>query len=393
MPQPQHVDLLIVGGGVAAARCARTLRRGKWDGSIVLVGEEASLPYNRPPLSKEVLRDEAPVELLAAEQAEWYERQAVELRRGVAVTEVGDHAATLEDGTSLTWERCLLATGAAPLRPPIPGAADAMLLRTVEDALRLRSAAVSGARAVVIGGGFIGVEVASALAARGVSTTLLGRSPSLWSGAMGEAVSGWALARLTGAGVEVRLGTSAASVSGAGVTLDDDRSVEADFVVAGVGVAPRVELAVAAGIAVDDGVLTDAAGRTSHDGVWAAGDVARVDGLRVEHWHAAREAGERVARSILGEPVPVVRAPWVFSEVAGVAVDIVGVASTFDDEVAFGDASGDRFGSVLLSGGLPRQIASVGGWADVDALRSLLERDGTLDELRQIGLATGGAGM
>ncbi|MEO8510387.1 MAG: FAD-dependent oxidoreductase [Chloroflexota bacterium] len=382
MTQPQHVDLLIVGGGVAAARCARTLRRGKWAGSILLVGEEPSLPYNRPPLSKEVLRDDAPIELLAAEPTAWYERHALGMRCGVAVTALGDHVASLDDGTSLTWDRCLLATGATPLRPPIPGAADAMLLRTVEDALLLRSAAVAGARAVVIGGGFIGVEVASALAARGVAAVLLELSPSLWSGAMGEALSEWARTRLTEAGVDVRLATAAASVSAAGVTLGDDRALDADFAVAGVGVAPRVELAVAAGVAADDGVLTDAAGRTSLAGVWAAGDVARVDGLRVEHWHAAREAGERVARSMLDEPIPAVRAPWVFSEVAGIAVDIIGVAATFDDEVVLGEASSDQFGSVLLSDGRPRQVASIGGWADVDALRSLLERGGSLDELR-----------
>jgi 3-phenylpropionate/trans-cinnamate dioxygenase ferredoxin reductase subunit len=389
MSQPQHVDLLIVGGGVTAARCARTLRRAKWAGSILLVGDEASLPYNRPPLSKEVLRDDAPVELLAAEPGSWYERQAVELRRGVAVTLLGDHAASLEDGTSLTFDRCLLATGAAPLRPPIRGAEQAMLLRTVEDALLLRTAAVQGARAVVIGGGFIGVEVASALVARGVAVTLLELSPLLWSGVLGQAVGAWAAARLAAAGVGVRLATAAASISAAGVTLGDDRLVAADFVVAGVGVTPRVELAVSRGISVDDGILTDAAGRTSLDGVWAAGDVARVDGLRVEHWHAAREAGERVARSMLGEPIPAVRAPWVFSEVCGVPIDIVGVASSFDDEIVLGDPSSDRFGSVLLSAGRPRQVASIGGWADVEALRTLLERGGSLDELRGLASGTG----
>lgn len=388
MVQPPHVELLIVGGGVAAARCARTLRRAKWPGSILIVGEEPFLPYNRPPLSKEVLRDDAPIELLAAEQASWYERHAVEVRSGVAVTALGDHAASLDDGTSLTWDRCLLATGAVPLRPPIPGADQALVLRTIDDVLRLRTASVVGARGVVIGGGFIGVEVASALAARRVAVTLVELSASLWSGAMGDALAGWSAARLSEGGVDVRLGTAAAAIDATGVVLTDGVALGADFVVTGVGVRPRVELALAAGIAVDNGILVDAEGRTSAADVWAAGDVARVDGLRVEHWHAAREAGERVARSMLSEPVPPIRAPWVFTEVVGVPVDVVGVAATFDDEVVLGSPARDRFGSALLSDGLPGQIASVGGWADVDVLRALLERGGTLAELREAALAS-----
>ena len=382
MTQPQHVELLIVGGGVAAARCARTLRRAKWPGSILIIGEEPSLPYNRPPLSKEVLRDDPPVELLAAEPASWYERQAVEIRLGVPLARFGAGEALLADGTRVTWERCLLATGAAPRRPPIPGGDEALVLRTVDDALRLRAAATAGERAVVIGGGFIGVEVASALAARGVAVTLLELSGALWAGTLGDALAGWAARRLRDADIDLRLGTAAGGVGPRGVTLADGEQLEAGIVLAGVGVTPRVELAASAGIAVGDGVLVDAAGRTNETHVWAAGDVASVEGLRVEHWHAAREAGERVARSILGEPVPPVRAPWVFTEVTGVTVDVVGVAGEVDDEIVFGVPSDDRFGTALLAAGRPVQVASVGGWADVDVLRSLLERGGTLNELR-----------
>jgi 3-phenylpropionate/trans-cinnamate dioxygenase ferredoxin reductase subunit len=384
MPQPERVELLIVGGGVAAARCARTLRRAKWPGSILIVGDEATLPYNRPPLSKEVLRDDAPVELLAAEPASWYERQQVDLRTGVAVTALGGGEATLSDGSRVAWQRCLLATGAAPRRPPIAGAERTAVLRTVDDALGLRSAATPGARAAVIGGGFIGVEVASALAARGVATTLLELSPALWSGAMGETLATWAQRRLLEAGVDLRLATAASSVDEGGVMLADGARIDAQIVLAGVGVTPRVELARAAGLAVGDGVLVDAAGHTSADGVWAAGDVASLNGLRVEHWHAAREAGERVARSIMDAPVPAPRTPWIFTEVAGTPVDVIGVAHSADEEVVLGDPSGDRFGSALLAGGAPVQVASVNGWAEVDALRSLLESGGSLKELRRL---------
>ena len=226
------------------------------------------------------------------------------------------------------------------------------------------------------------MEVASALAARGLAVTLLELSGALWAGTMGDALAGWAARRLRDADIDLRLESAAGGVGPRGVTLVDGEQLEAGIVLAGVGVTPRVELAGTAGIAVGDGVLVDAAGRTSETRVWAAGDVASVEGLRVEHWHAAREAGERVARSILGDPVPPVRAPWVFTEVTGVTVDVIGVADEVDDEIVFGVPSDDRFGTALLAGGRPVQVASVGGWADVDVLRSLLERGGTLDELR-----------
>jgi 3-phenylpropionate/trans-cinnamate dioxygenase ferredoxin reductase subunit len=368
--EPRHVDALLIGGGVAAVRCARTLRRRGFTGSILIVGEEPLAPYNRPPLTKELLRLDLPRELIAAEPPEWYERQRVELLTGVSVAALDPDArlAELADGTRLQFTQCLLATGAAPRRPPIPGAEGALLLRTVEDAEALRARAVAGSRAVVLGGGFIGVEVAGSLAERGVQVTLLELSDGLWGGSLGPAVSSWAVGRLEAAGVDVRLRTGAAEI-GDGVVVTTSERITANYVLAGVGVTPRVELAAAAGLAIEDGVVVDESRRTSAASVFAAGDMARpADGPRVEHWHAAREAGEAAALGILGEPPQPRRAPWVFSEFAGAKLDVVGWAPAWDEIVTRGGML------AYVVNGRVEQLAILDGAVAVEAARVFVEQ-------------------
>ena len=363
--EPRQVDMLLIGGGVAAARCARTLRRAGFDGSIMLVGDEGLPPYNRPPLSKELLRGEVPEELLLAEPESWYARRGVDLRLGVPAVSIEPEARLVElaDGTRLRYGSLLLATGAEPRPPPVP----ALLLRSVGDARAIRDAATPGSRAVVIGGGFIGVEVGASLAARGALVTVLERSPALWGGAFGAAVSAWASERLQAARVEVRFGLDAAA----------EDLTDADLVVAGVGVEPRVELAVAAGLEVDDGILVDGRQATSMPGIYAAGDVARVRGRpRVEHWHAAREAGERAGLAMLGEPVPPAPAPWIFSEFADAKLDVIGLAEPGDREVEVAPGvigfvrDGRLVQVVLLDGAMP-----------VEPARVLVEREAAPAEL------------
>ena len=202
--------------------------------------------------------------------------------------------------------------------PPIPGVESGLLVRTLADAHRLRAAASAapGSRVVVVGGGLIGVEVSSALAALGLRPVLIEQADALWAGELGERVAAWGRDRLEEAGVEVRLSSRVTRLEAGSAWIGEER-LDAAFSVVGVGVRPRTDLARDAGIAVDDGILTDAEHRSSHPAVWAAGDVARVDGLRFEHWHAAREGGERAARSMLGLPPAPARAPWLFTEVAG----------------------------------------------------------------------------
>ncbi|HSK94934.1 MAG TPA: NAD(P)/FAD-dependent oxidoreductase, partial [Candidatus Angelobacter sp.] len=320
--------ILLIGGGVASVRCARELRRHGFDGRIVLVGDEPTPPYNRPPLSKELLRGDLPDDLVLAEPERWYERRNVELVTGrrVVALDPERRTATLDDGDEIRFDRCLLATGAEPRTLPIPGAEHALELRTLADARRLRRAATlagHGAAAVVIGGGFIGLEVASALAALGLRPTVVELADHLWGGSLGSVLATWAQGALQEVGVDVRLGSAVTRLDADAAWIGEER-LEAAFVVAGIGVRPRSELAEAAGLQVRDGITTDRAHRTSHPAVWAAGDVARRAGLRIEHWHAAREGGERAARSMLGLDIGPDPAPWVFSEVAGHAIDVIG---------------------------------------------------------------------
>jgi 3-phenylpropionate/trans-cinnamate dioxygenase ferredoxin reductase component len=368
-----RVDVLMIGGGVASVRCARTLRRHGFAGSILLVGDEPVHPYNRPPLSKELLRDDLPDELVLAEPETWYARRDVGVRLDTSVVHLDsvERTAEMQDGYRVTFGHCLLATGAEPRRPPIPGAELGMVLRTLADAHRLGAAAGPGTRTVIIGGGFIGVEVASSLASRGARVLVAELADELWGGSLGTELSAWARERLAEAGVTVMTRTAATAIEDRGVRLGADL-VEADLVLLAVGVTPRIGLAAAAGLEVDDGVVTDRQHRTSAPSIFAAGDVARVAGVRVEHWHAAREGGERAALAMLGEAVPASPAPWIFSEVAGHQLDVVGSAPAAIDVRRIGDDR--RFVLAYVSDGVVRQIAIVNAAVPVEEARALVGR-------------------
>ena len=390
-------DILLIGGGVASARCARMLRRRGFTGSILLVGDESALPYNRPPLSKELLRGEAPEELAAVEPPDWYSRHRIELLTDMAAIrlDAGRRRVELRDGRMLRFDRCLLATGAEPRRLPVPGGERLHTLRTIDDAGQIRLAALaagSGAPAVVIGGGFIGVEVAASLAALGLRVTVLEATSGLWGGTLGEAISGWAHARLEEVGVDLRFGALVERIGSNGPLVGGE-AVPAAVVVAGVGVRPRTELAEEAGLTVDDGVVLDAS-RAAAAGVYGAGDMARVPhplaegmAIRVEHWHAAREGGELAALGMLGEAVPPPRAPWVYSEFAGQMLDVVGWAPDRDEERVLGDPESGRFAVAYLRAGRVAQLALTNGFVPVETARAFVEARLDASELSQLAAA------
>ncbi len=373
--------MLLIGGGVASVRCARSLRRRGFDGSILIAGDEPRPPYNRPPLSKELLRDDLPDELVDAEPAGWYGRHSVDLLTDATIVALNLDArrATLSEGGTLAFGRCLLAIGASPRAVPVPGGEHAMLLRTLPDAHRLRRAALAagaGAPVVIVGGGLIGVEVASGLVALGLRPTVVELGRTAWGGNLGSALGDWAVERLRAVGVDVRLASAVTRLEADAAWVGDER-LPAAFVVAGVGVRPRDELAAEAGLAVDDGVLVDSGHRTSHPAVWAAGDVARVEGHRVEHWHAAREGGERAALSMLGLELPPRPAPWLFTEVAGITLDVFGTADAWDEERWLGD----RGALAYLRDGRVVQLAVIGGRVPAEEARRLVEAEASVEEV------------
>ncbi len=383
MSKIEQTDVLLVGGGVASVRCARALRRNGFTGSILLVGLEPDIPYNRPPLSKELLRDDLPDELVMAEPASWYARRSVSLRTGTTVVELDPdaHVANLDDGSSIGFAQCLIATGAEPRTLPIDGGEQAILLRTLSDARRLRAAAVAageGAPVTVIGGGFIGVEVASALASLGLRPTVVEMADALWGGALGARLAEWGAAQLEAAGVQLRLNAAVTRLDADSAWIGDE-GLPHELAIAGIGVIPRVDLARRAGLEVDDGIVTDPQQRTSHPAVWAAGDVARFGLRRVEHWHSARESGERAALSMLGLPVPPPPAPWLFTEVAGIPLDVIGAADEWDEERWVRDASVLAY----LQNGRIVQLAVIDSALDPGSARRLVEANASVRELQE----------
>src|SRR5918994_4612343 len=306
---------MIVGGGPASLATARAYREAGGKAKIIMLAAEPYPPYQRPQLTKEYLRDEVGREELPIEHPRWYRENGVELRLATSVTSLYAERAVVETGDGeVRYDACVLATGSEPVRIPVPGADDPeiLVMRTLGDSDRLRERVGEGDRVVVVGSGFIGCEAAASLSLRGAEVTLISRELSPQKERLGEEVGkrveGW----LRDYGVDLRLGTSIEGVErndGAQeVSVDDGDRIAAGTVVFGTGVSPRTELAEGAGLAVDRGIVTDSAMRTSRTGVFAVGDVTQAFNesagrhLSVEHWGDALEHG-RVAGTVIAEGI------------------------------------------------------------------------------------------
>jgi 3-phenylpropionate/trans-cinnamate dioxygenase ferredoxin reductase subunit len=349
---------VIVGGGLAAAKAAEALREEGFDGRVVLLGEEDVAPYERPPLSKDYLRGEAGRDGIWAQEDGWYDAHDVELRTSTKVTElaIATSEVVLDGGERIGFDQLLLATGSSPKRLPIAGAENANVLRTVHDSDRLREALTPGARVVVIGAGWIGCEVAASARQRGAEVTLVAPEQVPLERVLGPEVGAIYRDVHAAQGVELVLGTGIEALDASGVTTSDGRTLPADLIVMGVGVAPRVELAEAAGLDVDDGVLTDDRLRTSAPNVYAAGDIARAqhpifgERVRVEHWGTALEQGAAAARNMLGADLAYERIPYFFSDQFDTGMEYAGWAPSYDRVVFRGDPASREFIAFWLRG-------------------------------------------
>lgn len=350
---------VLVGGGQASAVAARTLRRSGYDGRLVVVGEETERPYQRPPLSKEYLEsaDASSLELLPEA---WTEQQSVEVRTGVRATKVSasDGGVLLDDGTLLEADSVLLATGARARRLPAVEGDRVCYLRTRADADALRAELRPGARVVMVGGGFIGAEVASTARSRGAEVTLLEAAAVPLAQAIGPRL-GEACARLQrAAGVDVRVNSLVQGVrhASSGVVVSSSTGeVEADLVVVGVGAVPNQEIAKDSGIDAADGILIDEYCRTSIDRVFAAGDVAsQYDPslgrrVRVEHFDNASRQAAAAARNMLGESTPYDEPHWFWSDQFGHNLQYVGHPAPTDRLVVRGDLEAERWTAFFLA--------------------------------------------
>ncbi len=369
---------MIVGGGLAAARTAEQLRRSEYSGPITIVSDEVHLPYDRPPLSKEVLRKE--VDDTALKPRQWYDDNDITLRLGSAARSLDTAAQTLtlEDGTTLGYDELVIATGLVPRRiPTIPDLDGIRVLRTFDESLALREHASAAQRAVIIGAGFIGCEVAASLRSLGVDVVLVEPQPTPLAAVLGEQI-GELVARLHRAeGVDVRLGVGVAQVRGdthvEAVVLTDGTELAADVVVIGIGSRPATDWLEGSGVAIDSvdrGVLCDEAGRTSAPNVWALGDVASWRDAtghqgRVEHWSNVADQARVVVPAMLGKEVPpVVVVPYFWSDQYDVKIQCLGEPEA-DDIVHIMEDDGRKFlayyerdGALVgvVGGGMPGKV-------------------------------------
>lgn len=366
---------MIIGGGLAAARTAEQLRRSEYDGAITIVSDEGHLPYDRPPLSKQVLRAET--DDVTLKPAEFYEEKdiTVLLGNGVSSVDTAAKTLTLVDGTQLSYDELVIATGLVPKRiSSFPDVTGIHVLRSYDQSLALRREAGAARRAVVVGAGFIGCEVAASLRGLGVDVVLVEPQPAPLASVLGEQI-GELVARLHRAeGVDVRCAVGVAQVGGddrvQSVTLGDGTELEADLVVVGIGSHPATEWLEGSGIEVDNGVVCDEVGRASAPHVWAIGDVASwrdtVGGqVRVEHWSNVADQARAMAPSMLGQDaLAAVSVPYFWSDQYDVKIQCLGEPEATDTVHLVEDdgrkflAYYERDGVVVgvVGGGMPGKV-------------------------------------
>lgn len=375
MSAPRRI--VLVGGGLAAVRCAQALRGAGHEGPLVLVAGEEHLPYDRPPLSKGVLTGDVDHAALALRPAEWYAEQDVDLRTGRWATALrtDERRLELDDGSHLRYDRLLIATGASPRPAPASLAgAGAHVLRTRDQAEALRDALQSASSVAVVGGGLIGLEVASSARKRGLAVTVVETGERLLGRALPPPLSGWLADLHQRAGVRVELGRAVArhDPQRRELVLADERRVAAEVIVLATGVAPQTGWLRGSGVTVDGCVPVDGGGRTRAPGVHAAGDVAvRVgpDGRthRCDHWEATVHAARAAAAAMLGRPVPEAPAPAFWTDQHGVRLQVVGEAAAADDAEHHGDPLADfhvllrREGDVVagVAANRPRELPAL----------------------------------
>jgi 3-phenylpropionate/trans-cinnamate dioxygenase ferredoxin reductase subunit len=388
--------IVIVGAGLAGAKAAESLRAEGFDGRIVLLGDEPHRPYERPPLSKGYLLGTDEFESIFVHPADWYAGHDVELRTDVEVVALDSAAHEVEfaSGERVPYGTLLLATGSEPRQLDVPGGdlAGVLTLRRIEDSRRLKDAYTRASNVVIIGGGWIGLETAAAARASDLDVTVLEREDLPLLHVLGPDVARVIADLHREHGVELRTGVVVAEILGTddvvtGVRLADGSTIETELVVVGVGIRPRTELAVAAGLEVDNGILVDEHLRTSDPDVFAAGDVAHAmhptlgRRLRVEHWANAIRQGEQAGRTMLGRDAVEDRLPYFFTDQYDLGMEYTGYAGPGDaDRVVFrGDVAAREFIAFWLAGDRVLAGMNVNVWDIADSIDALIRSGRAVD--------------
>lgn len=348
----RSIDYLLIGGGLASVKAALQIREHDRRGTVLIVGEEPAFPYDRPPLSKEIIRRELSVKAIRCESRLSYLKHRIGVWRGSRVTRLQldaapgtrhPHRAELESGRRVRFAKALLATGGVPRKlEAVPGAslANVFALRSATDAQKIAAHARDGARAVVIGGGFIGVELAASLTQRGCAVTLVEQQDRLWPAFAPKELSDFLSDYLSARAVDVRCGDSVAAFHGStalsSVQLRSGKQLQADFACVACGIVPRLELAEEAGLDVDDGLVVDEHLRSSHPDIFGAGDIARFHdphfdiSRRVEHYGQAEYTGLLAGANMSGEHRSYELLTYVWSDLFDLHIEAAGNESDYD---------------------------------------------------------------
>ncbi len=359
-------SIVIVGAGQAAAQACASLRLFGFEGDITLIGEEAALPYQRPPLSKAYMKGELAEERLYFKPEAWYQDQNIDTILSMRATRIDRSSQTveLEHGGSVSYDALIIATGSHPRALPVEGAdLDGVFdLRDLADVERIRPRMIAGQKLVIVGAGYIGLEAAAVARQMGLDVTVLEMESRVLARVTSPVMSDFFEAEHTRQGVSVRTGARLSSLAGADgqvttAVLADGTELEADMVLVGIGILPNVELAEEAGIACSNGILTDRDARTNDSRVFAAGDCAARPLVhygrkgRLESVHNAIEQGKLAAAAIMGKPRPQEDCPWFWSDQYDLKLQIAGLSQDYDETVVRGDIDARKFAVFYLQNG------------------------------------------
>lgn len=385
--------IVIVGASLAGAKAAEALREEGFDGRVILIGDEPERPYERPPLSKDYLRGESERSKVYVHDEGFYAAQEIDLRRSCHVEgiDVASSAVELPGGERLPYDRLLLSVGAEPRRLSVPGAdlAGVLYLRSLTDSDALAARLESGGRVVVIGAGWIGAEAAASARQKGLEVTLVEQAAVPLERVLGAEVGAVYRDLHTDHGVRFLGGAGVDGFEGSGrverVRLADGTAIDCDFVVVGVGVRPRTELAERAGLTVDNGIVVDEFLATSAPGIFAAGDVANAHHgfygtrIRVEHWANALNQGPAAARAMLGKGAPYERLPYFFSDQYDVGMEYSGHATDWDRVIFRGDPATREFMAFWVKDDRVVAGMNVNVWDVTDPIQALIRTRARID--------------